>query len=122
MLTFFCPNCWCETEANAVRCRHCEYDLSAYSSLPYEDKLIRALGHPIQENRLLAVQALGELRCVRALPYFAKIMEEEQDFCILRETITALRKLDTPESRALLSRARIHPSRLVRNFAEESVN
>lgn len=122
MLTFFCPNCWRETEANAARCRHCEYDLSAYASLPYEDKLIFALGHPIRENRSFAIQALGELRSVRALPYFAQIMQEEQDFYILRETLAALRKFDTPESRELLSQARIHRSRLVRSFAEESAS
>ena len=118
MLTFFCPNCWRESDADAMRCRCCQYDLTAYASLPYEDKLISSLDHPIRENRLLAIQALGELGSARAIPCFAKIMEEEQDYYVLRETLSALHKRDTLESRSLLSQARVHPSALVRRFAK----
>lgn len=118
-MTFYCPKCWREIQERAERCPFCGYDLNAHEALSYEDKLLAALSHPIRENRRLAIQTLGDLRHRRAAPRLASILREEQDYYVLRETLIALFKMNTAETRALVLDAAEHPSRLVRNFARE---
>jgi hypothetical protein len=99
MVTYFCPKCWREVEPDAGKCVSCGYDTAEYSLLPYEQKLLMALGHPIQDNRMLAVQLLGELKSSAALPCFKYMLDVEGDFYILREVLNALAKLGSTESR-----------------------
>ena len=117
MITYFCPACWREIDRDAVRCPGCGYNTTAYSELPYEEKLILALNHPIHDNRLLAVQLLGNLRSNASLPHFKAMLELEDDFYLLREVLTALAKIGSPDSREILSEATKHDSHLVREFA-----
>src|SRR5512135_1720063 len=79
MLNYYCPHCWKEIEAGAIQCPHCLYALADHERLSYEEKLLRALGHPIRENRMLAIQLLGELRSTAALPAFEAILRAEED-------------------------------------------
>jgi HEAT repeat protein len=85
--------------------------------MPYEEKLVLALGHPIRENHIMAIQLLGELRSQQALGHFEKILSGESDLFVIREVLRALAKLDCPRSRAILSSATRHPSKLVRKLA-----
>jgi DNA-directed RNA polymerase subunit RPC12/RpoP len=117
MITYFCPACWREIDRDAVRCPACGYDMMEHSRLPYEQKLILALRHPIRENRLIAVQLLGNLRSGDALPYFKTMLEGENDFYLLRAVLIALAKIGSPESRAVVSEATKHDSTLIREFA-----
>jgi HEAT repeat protein len=117
MITYFCPNCWREIDRDAVRCPACGYDTAEYSRLPYEEKLLVALNHPIRETRLVAVQLLGNMRSSAALPNFKSMLEGEEDFYLLREVLTALVKIGSPESREVLLEATKHDCYLVREFA-----
>jgi len=85
--------------------------------LPHEKKLILALNHPIHQNRLLAIQLLGNLRSTAALPYFKAALAVEDNTYLLRDVLTALAKIGSPESREVLSGATKHASHLVREFA-----
>lgn len=98
-------------------CPHCGYAISEYESLSYEKKLICALKHPVRENRMTAVQILGELRSHMALPAFTSILEKEEDFYVIREIIQALNKIGGEESKELLRRLKTHKSKLVRKTA-----
>jgi HEAT repeat protein len=118
MATHFCPKCWYEIEPDAAKCRSCGYDTAEYSRLPYEQKLLLALSHPIQDNRLLAVQLLGELKSSAAVLYFKTMLNDEDDYYLLREVLIALGKVASTERRAILQRATKHRSRIVRNFAK----
>ena len=120
-MTFYCPQCWREVPADATECPSCGYDISAHEALSYEEKLIAALAHPIRENRLFAIQALGDPAYRGALPHLAKVLREAQDYYVLRETLVALSRIDSPESRALIVQATEHPSKLGRNFANQLV-
>jgi len=116
---FFCPNCWREIDERAVRCPYCEYDISEFASLSYEEKLIYTLRHPIRENRMMAIQSLGELESEEAVPVFASILETEKDFYVIREIILSLAKIGNKEGKSLIRRMRVHKSKLVRKIAEQ---
>jgi len=116
----FCPNCWVELDPAALVCNHCGYDLVQYQKLPFEQKLILALSHPIRENRMVAIQLLGDLRSTAALPAFKSILERENDYYVLREVVASLRKIGTKESLALVEGLGSHRSRLVRKLAQDT--
>jgi hypothetical protein len=61
VVTFYCPACWQEISEEDKRCPVCGFDLSKDKALSFEEKLLRTLEHPVQENRLLAIQILGNL-------------------------------------------------------------
>jgi hypothetical protein len=119
MPTYFCPNCWNEIESGAVRCPHCLYALKDDEWISYQEKLIRALEHPIRENRMLAIQLLGDLRSRLAVPAFGAILREEDDFYVIREIARALSRIGTAESRELLRSLGQHRSALVRNLVSD---
>jgi hypothetical protein len=100
-------------------CPHCRYDLARYSQLPYEDELILALRHPIRENRMLAIQLLGDLRSKSAIPVFGSILHEENNFYAIREIVRALRKIGGMEGEELLTALRKHKSKLVKDLLVE---
>jgi len=112
----FCPNCWSEIPENLSVCPHCQYDLAHFNQLPYEDKLILALRHPIRENRMLAIQLLGDLRNRSAISVFRSIIREENDFYVIREVVRSLRKIGGKDSEELLSALAQHTSKLVRDL------
>jgi HEAT repeat protein len=116
--TYWCPRCWRELPADAATCPACGYDVEQYSALPYEQKLLLALRHPVMENRMLAVQALGRRREQQAVPALQQLLEGEVDFYLLREVLEALAAIATDESRVVIEQAREHPSPLVRREAQ----
>lgn len=120
LLTYFCPDCWAEAQADASQCPRCGFRMAASDALPFEAKLILTLEHPIRENRMLAIRLLGELRSRDAIPAFEGMMREEDDPYILGEIGRSLARIDSHESRNLLSRLRSHRSAIVRRFAEDA--
>lgn len=119
MLTYYCPQCWGVLQGDESHCPHCGYELGQFTQLPYEDKLLAALHHPVQERQIIAAQVLGELGSVRALPEFEKLLEREEDYYLLRAVLLAVARIDHPQRRALLRKAREHSSLLVRSLAQE---
>lgn len=116
---FFCPNCWQEIDERIIICPYCEYDILKHADLSYEERLICALRHPIDDSRMLAIQLLGDMRSRKALPHFATILETEDDFYIIREIIFSLAKIGNTECIDLIRRMKTHTSQLVRRVAEE---
>lgn len=116
---FFCPNCWKEIEAQSPRCAHCGYVVSQYDLRSLEEKLFYALKHPVRENRMMAIQLLGEIESKSAVAAFASILESESDFYVIREIINSLKKIASAESLDLIRKQHNHPSRLVRKLARE---
>lgn len=117
MTIFFCPQCWEEIPESALDCPHCRYDLSSYERLSYEEKLILSLRHPVRENRMMAIRLLGELKSEGALAALESVLESEEEFYVLRQTIYALAKMGNAESMQMIRSLRKHPSRLVRTVA-----
>jgi len=102
VLTCFCPECWKETEPQNIKCAHCGCNISQHDNLSYEENLLAALRHPIRENRMLAIQLLGDLRSQPALPLFRSMLETERDFCVVREIAWSLAKIGSAESEDII--------------------
>ena len=103
-LTYFCPQCWRELDAQATVCPYCGYDLAAYEQLPFEQKLLRAVRHPVQDNRIVAIQSLGRMRSEAAVVVFASVLASEESFFVIREIAFALAQIGNEQSRELLER------------------
>jgi HEAT repeat protein len=122
MVTYYCPKCWAEIGADTTVCPHCGYLMTDFKKLSYEEKLLLTLKHPILDNRMIAVQSLGNLGSQQALPMFAEILADlDADVFVLREVLEALAKIDHPQSRELLKEALNHPFPVIRHKAEELV-
>lgn len=116
----FCPYCWKEVPAEAGVCPFCGADLQAFSQLSYEEKLLRALEHPVRTLRLFAIQVLGQIKSRAALPHFARLLQAEEDVYVLAAVLQALDRLHTDESRAMLADvARNHSFLVVRHWAQQ---
>ena len=101
-------------------CPNCGYDLSDFSSLSYEEKLLLALRHPVPESRMVAIQTLGDLHSQPAPPELVKILRDlQEDVYILREAVIAIAKIPGENSKTILKEAVQHPYALVRYKAEE---
>lgn len=122
MITYYCPRCWVELSSQVETCPNCGYQLEEYMNLTLEEKLVMALSHPVAENRMLAVQILGELRSSLALPRFEQMIADPSvDIYLLREIVKALSRIKHPRSRELLQRATLHQSPLIRQLAREQI-
>jgi HEAT repeat protein len=119
-VTFYCPNCWTALRESGDICPACGYDLREYTNLPYVEKLLVALGHPVPENRMIAIQVLGKLGVERAIPAFERFFQDErEDYYILQEVLVAARKIGGARALDLIRKARQHPSGLVQRLAGE---
>jgi HEAT repeat protein len=119
-LTSYCPNCWIVTGPDDRVCPNCGFRMAAFDSLGYEGKLLLALKHPIRENRMLAIQLLGELKSRTAIPAFATIIDEEEDPYVLGAIARALARIGGHSTRALLAKLASHPSVIVRQTAADA--
>ncbi|MCU0583419.1 MAG: HEAT repeat domain-containing protein [Syntrophales bacterium] len=115
---FFCPGCWREIGKSERRCPDCGYVLEDFQGLPYEGKLIRALDHPVRENRMMAIRILGDLKAQAALPAFEKVLERETDYYVIREVVVALHKIGTTAAIRRIESLRGHPSTMVRKLVK----
>ncbi len=118
-MRYFCPSCWREIDAAPQRCPACGADLTRFHALPYEDKLLRALRHPVLDHRLMAIVILGQRRSERAVPSLRAVLDSEDNVYVLREALRALARIGGPRAQAALQAATSHRARLVRELAQE---
>ncbi|MDH7487934.1 MAG: HEAT repeat domain-containing protein [Anaerolineae bacterium] len=120
-MIYFCPNCWQDVEEKATHCSHCGYELAEYDRLSYEDKLLLALGHPVRENRMIAIVALGRLRSRKAVPSLRRVALATEDFHEAQAVVEALTLIGGADSETVLRAMTRHPSRLVRELAKRTL-
>ena len=116
--TFFCPFCGISGQEDNKVCSRCGKSLDYWKEHPFEERLILTLRHPITEQRMLAIRILGQRRYGRAVPFLAGMIAAGQDVYTLREIVSALAHINTPESHELLERLRKHPSPVVREACD----
>jgi HEAT repeat protein len=79
----FCSNCWAENLIDATVCDQCGTSLADTEPIFYEQKLMRALHHPVPETRELAAILLGLRHDRHALPVLLSCLLEETDIGVL---------------------------------------
>ncbi len=62
MAEVFCPFCFMMMPAEAERCPACGGAPAEFDRLPYHERLIAALHHPLDDVRMRAIFALGKRR------------------------------------------------------------
>lgn len=123
MITYYCPHCWLEIRKNIEKCPSCDYVISQFSDLEFEEKLMTALHHPIFERRIIAAQVLGNRKSQKALGEFLKIIQsDENDYYFLKAILTAAAKISHPLRDQILQIASNHSSELVAKLALQYID
>jgi HEAT repeat protein len=100
----YCPNCWAENLIGATVCDRCGTSFAETSAIPYDQKLMRALHHPVPETREMAAMLLGQRRDQQALPVLMSRLLEETDIGVLCAIGKALGQLGDCRAVASLSK------------------
>lgn len=119
--TYFCPNCYSEVGRETATCRHCGYDMAQWTTdTSYVQKLLNALRHPVAMARMGSIITLGNLALPEAAGPLAQcIFDYPEDTWQAMEVFRSLERIpDGPEKTAALQRLASHPSRVVRQEAE----
>jgi hypothetical protein len=110
MVQWYCPDCFAEVEQQTAGCPRCGADLTSPAG-DFEEQLIRALGHPLPDRRLLAAQVLGQRGARRAVPRLIRIVDESDDPYLVAEATVALARIGDPAGLAVVDRmARVRPA------------
>jgi HEAT repeat protein len=122
MITYYCPQCWTIVQEGDITCPGCGYALGGFTQSSYEDKLIIALGHPVQERQLIAAQTLGKMGSVRALPAFLAIVQREREnYFLVRAVLEAAARIPDPRRLEVLQEGTRHPSRMIQQLARSLI-
>ncbi len=113
--TGLCPYCHGEIGVDVARCPLCGADLLAWQRLPYGERLLLALTHPISEARMAAIIALGQRRETRAaLPLAQCALTHPCDVVQGLEIVRALARLPADATRTqALQQLAAHPAHAV---------
>jgi HEAT repeat protein len=102
-LVQFCSNCWAENLLDATVCERCGTALNETRPGGYDQKLIRALQHPVPETREMAAHLLGQRRAQQALPILLSRLFEETDIGVLCAISKALGQLGGSQAATALA-------------------
>jgi len=109
----FCSHCWAENLLDATRCERCATPLSETEPIFYDQKLMRALLHPVPETREMAAMLLGQRQDRHALPVLESRLLEETDIGVLCAISKALGQLGDCQGVSSLAKRLEKPLALV---------
>ncbi len=109
----FCSNCWAENPFGATVCGRCGASLAETEAIFYDQKLMRALHHPVPETREMAAMLLGQRRDQHVLPVLMSRLLEETDIGVLCAISKALGQLGDCRAVTSLSKRLAQPNALV---------
>jgi len=104
MTKWFCPYCWYELKEEENVCSNCGADLSRFSILSYDEKLILGLKSPITQNRMFVIYVLGKRKVSMAIPELCKMLSKEKDTYELLEIIKAMLAINREEAEKCLKK------------------
>lgn len=116
MIYYFCPFCWEELKDNLIICPNCNSDLRKFSSMPFEEKLIYALKHPVREIRKTAIFIIGLKKMRSAIKELEKILIYEEDSIMIIEILNSLKNIGTEEAMEIIERFKFHSSSLISSY------
>jgi broad specificity phosphatase PhoE len=103
MVQWYCPDCFAEVQEQATHCPRCGADF-ANPARAFEEQLIRALGHPLPDRRLLAAQVLGQRQAHRAVHSLVELVDQADDPYLVAEATLALARIGDPAGLAVVER------------------
>ncbi len=109
----FCSNCWAENLIDTTICDRCGTSLAETEPIFYDQKLLRALQHPVPEVREMVAMLLGLRQDRHALPALLARLLEESDIGVLCAISKALGQLGDCQAAALLAKRLAQPNALV---------
>jgi HEAT repeat protein len=109
----YCSNCWAENLIGATVCERCGTSLSETEPIFYEQKLMRALHHPVPETREMAAMLLGQRRDRHTVPVLMSRLLEETDIGVLCGISIALGQLGDCQAVTSLAKRLTQPYALV---------
>ncbi len=109
----YCPNCWAENLLYVTACDRCGTALAETEPIFYDQKLMRALHHPIPETRAMAAMLLGQRRDLHALSVLLSRLLEETDIGVLCAISKTLGQLGDCRAVASLAQRLAQPQALV---------
>jgi len=109
----FCSTCWAENLIDATVCDRCGTSLSETEPIFYDQKLLRALQHPVPEVREMVAMLLGLRQDRHALPVLLARLLEERDMGVLCAISKALGQLGDCQAAASLAKRLAQPNALV---------
>jgi len=109
----FCSTCWAENLIDATVCDRCGTSLSETEPIFYDQKLMRALQHPVPEVREMVAMLLGLRQDRHALPVLLARLLEESDIGVLCAISKALGQLGDCQAAASLAKRLAQPNALV---------
>src|SRR5207245_5540565 len=98
---------------DATVCDRCGTSLAESEPICYDQKLMRALHHPVPETREMAAMVLGLRQDQHALPVLMSRLLEESDIGVLCAISKALGQLGDCQAVASLSRRLVQQPALV---------
>ena len=123
---FFCPNCFRELKNKTDTCPYCGFNIGDYQrTVPYENRLIHALNHPVREVRMGAIISLGNMKSEKAVkPLIEHSMENPKDVVEGMEILNAIRKILKGEEfrKTLLYVIKSHPSKVIARMAADMLS
>ncbi|MGC9168073.1 MAG: HEAT repeat domain-containing protein [Desulfurella sp.] len=115
-MKWFCPNCWQEIEKETNKCPHCNYDLTEFEKISYEDKLILALKNPIRDHRMFSIYMLGQILSPKAVKPLYELACSSSDTIELFYIAKTLKLINTKESIKYLYKLKEKNNMLLTNF------
>jgi HEAT repeat protein len=109
----FCSTCWAENLIDATVCDRCGTLLSETEPIFYDQKLMRALQHPVPEVREMVAMLLGLRQDRHALPVLLARLLEESDIGVLCAISKALGQLGDCQAVTSLAKRLAQPNALV---------
>ncbi len=123
MPAFFCPKCWKEVKENCKVCPHCGYKIGEFSLLSYEEKMILALNHRVDEFKINAIRVLKNIGSEKAVIALRELFNKEDSIPVLLEAVEALKNLAFRHEIALkcLKEIKNHRARVIRDAVNSSL-
>lgn len=120
MTKWFCPYCWYELKEEDNVCSNCGADLSGFSILSYDEKLILGLKSPITQNRMFVIYVLGKRKVSMAIYELCKMLSKEKDTYELLEIIKAMLAINREEAKKCLKKADLKENTIIRRYLEQN--